>query len=103
MRVTPPGLERLSIDEYWNISGVPVLPETMIFMFLRICWCYLEAHDTGVLKWFSIVQCLCNLGLKVNFLPKWKKKKKKELGLKFVIIVTSQKVFIPVVFVIQMN
>ena len=30
-------LERPSIGEYWNISGVPVLPENMIFMFFRMC------------------------------------------------------------------
>ena len=28
-------LERPSIGEYWNISGVPVLPENVIFMSFR--------------------------------------------------------------------
>ena len=35
-------LERPSIGEYWNIFGVPVLPENVIFTFFRTCWCYLE-------------------------------------------------------------
>ena len=30
-------LECLSIGEYWNISGVPVLPENVIFMFFIMC------------------------------------------------------------------
>ena len=39
-------LERPSIGEYWNISGVPALPENMIFMFFRTCWCYSEVCNT---------------------------------------------------------
>ena len=35
-------LDRPSIGEYWNIFGVPVLPENVIFTFFRTCWCYLE-------------------------------------------------------------
>ena len=31
-------LERPSIGAYWNISGVPVLPENVTFMFFRTCW-----------------------------------------------------------------
>ena len=30
-------LECPSIAEYWNISGVPVLPENVIFLFFRMC------------------------------------------------------------------
>ena len=52
-------LERPSIGEYWNISGVPVLPESVIFTFFRMCWCYSEAYNTGMQKWSSIVQYLC--------------------------------------------
>ena len=40
-------LERPSIGEYWNIFGVPVLLENVIFTFFRTCWCYSEAYDTG--------------------------------------------------------
>ena len=43
-------LERPSIGEYWNISGVPVLPENVIFTSFRTCWCYLEAYNTGMQK-----------------------------------------------------
>ena len=52
-------LERPSIGEYWNISGVPVLPENVIFTFFRTCWCYSEAYNTGTQKWSSIVQYSC--------------------------------------------
>ena len=52
-------LERPSIGEYWNISGVPVLPENVIFMFFRTAWCYSEAYNTGMQKWSSIVQYSC--------------------------------------------
>ena len=52
-------LERPSIIEYWNVSGVPVLPENVIFTFFRTCWCYSEAYNTGMQKWFSIVQYSC--------------------------------------------
>ena len=52
-------LERPSIGEYWNISGVPVLPENAIFTFFRMCWCYSEAYNTGKQKWSSIVQYSC--------------------------------------------
>ena len=52
-------LERPSIVEYWNISGVPVLPENVIFTFYRTCWCYSEAYNTGTQKWSSIVQYSC--------------------------------------------
>ena len=52
-------LECPSIGEYWNIFGVPVLPENVIFMFYRTCWCYSEAYNTGTQKWSSIVQCSC--------------------------------------------
>ena len=48
-----------SIDEYWNIFGVPVLPENVIFTFFRTCWSYLEAYNTGMQKWSSIVQYSC--------------------------------------------
>ena len=52
-------LERPSIGEYWNISGVPVLPENVIDAFYRMCWCYSEAYNTGTQKWSSIVQYPC--------------------------------------------
>ena len=52
-------LECPSIGEYWNISGVPVLPENVILMFFKMCWCYSEAYNTGMQKWSSIVQYLC--------------------------------------------
>ena len=52
-------LERPSIDEYWNISGVPVLPENVIFTFFRTCRCYSETFNTGTQKWSSIVQYSC--------------------------------------------
>ena len=52
-------LERPSIGEYWNIFGVPVLPENVIFTFFRTCWSYLEAYNTGMQKWSSIVQYSC--------------------------------------------
>ena len=52
-------LERPSIGEYWNISGVPVLPENLIFTSFRTCWCHSEAYNTGTQKWSSIVQYSC--------------------------------------------
>ena len=52
-------LERSSIGEYWNFFGVPVLPENVIFMFFRTCWCYSEAYNTGTQKWSRIVQYSC--------------------------------------------
>ena len=52
-------LERPRIGEYWNISGVPVLPENVIFTFFGTCWCYSEAYNTGMQKWSSIVQDSC--------------------------------------------
>ena len=41
-------LDRPSINEYWHISGVPVLPENVILTFFRMCRCYPEAHNTGI-------------------------------------------------------
>ena len=52
-------LERPSIGEYLNISGVPVLPENEIFMFFRMCWWHPEANNTRTQKWSSIVQYSC--------------------------------------------
>ena len=52
-------LQRPSTDEYWNISGLPVLPENVIFTFLRICWLHPEANSTGTPEWSSIVQYSC--------------------------------------------
>ena len=52
-------MERPSIGEYWNISGVPVLPENVIFTFFRTCWYYSEAYNTRTQKWSSIVQYSC--------------------------------------------
>ena len=52
-------LERPSIGEYWNISGVPVLSENVTFTFFRTCWCYSEAYNTGMQQWSSIVQYSC--------------------------------------------
>ena len=52
-------LERPSIGEYWNISGVPVLSENVIFTFFRTGWCYSEAYNTGMQKLSSIVQYSC--------------------------------------------
>ena len=52
-------LERPSIGEYWNISGVPVLSENVIFMFFRTGWCYSEAYNTGMQNLSSIVQYSC--------------------------------------------
>ena len=52
-------LERPSIGGYWNISGVPVLSENVIFTFFRTCWCYSEAYNTGMQKWSNIVQYSC--------------------------------------------
>ena len=52
-------LERPSIGEYWNIFGVPVLPENVIYTLFRTCWCYSEAYNTGTQKWSSIVQYWC--------------------------------------------
>ena len=49
-------LERPSIGEYWNILGVPVLPENVIFTFFRACWYYSGAYNTGMQTWSSIVQ-----------------------------------------------
>ena len=49
-------LELPSIGEYWNILGVPVLPENVIFTFFRTCWCYSGGFNTGMQKWSSIVQ-----------------------------------------------
>ena len=45
-----PILERPSIGKYWNISGVPVLTENVIFTFFRTCWCYSEAYNTRTQK-----------------------------------------------------
>ena len=52
-------LERPSIGEYWNISGVLVLPENVMFTFFRTCWCYSKLCNTGMQKWSSIVQYSC--------------------------------------------
>ena len=53
-------LERPSISEYWNNSGVPVLPENVIFItFFRTCWWHPEVHNTRTQKWSSIVQYSC--------------------------------------------
>ena len=52
-------LECPSIGQYWNIFGVPVLPENVILTFFRTCWCYSEAYNTGTQKWSSIVQYSC--------------------------------------------
>ena len=52
-------LERPSIGEYWNISGVPVLSENVLFTFFRTCWLHSEANNTGTSKWSSIVQSSC--------------------------------------------
>ena len=52
-------LERPSIGEYWNISGVPVLPENMIFTSFTTRWCYSEGYNTGTQKWSSIGQYSC--------------------------------------------
>ena len=52
-------LERPSIGEYWNIFGVPVLPENVISAIFRTCWCYSEAYNTRTQKWCSIVQYSC--------------------------------------------
>ena len=52
-------LERPSIGEYWNISGVQVLPENVIYTFFRTCWWHPEANNTRTQKWSSIVQHLC--------------------------------------------
>ena len=49
-------LEHPSIGEYWNIFGVPVLPENVLLTFFRTFWCYSEAYNTGTQKWSSIVQ-----------------------------------------------
>ena len=54
-------LESPSIGEYWNISGVLVLPKNVIFVFFRTCWWHPEANNTGTPKWFSIDQYLCTL------------------------------------------
>ena len=64
-------LERPSIGEYWNISGVPVLPENVIFTFLRTCWCYSEAYNTGTQKmvWYCPILVYQYLGLEVYFFP----------------------------------
>ena len=48
-----------SIGEYWNIFGVPVLRENVIFTFFSTCWFHLEANKTGTPKWSSIVQYSC--------------------------------------------
>ena len=40
-------LECSNIGEYWNICGVPVFPKNVIITFLRTCWCYAEAQNTG--------------------------------------------------------
>ena len=63
-------LERPSIDEYWNIFGVLVLPRNVILTFFRTCWWHSEANNTGMAKWSSIVQCSCTmqyLGLEEYF------------------------------------
>ena len=52
-------LERPSIGQYWNIFGVPVLPENVIFTFFKTCWCYSEVYNTGMQNWSSIVQYSC--------------------------------------------
>ena len=49
-------------SQYWWILehfSVPVLPENVIFMFFRTCWCYSKAYNTGTQKWSSIVQYSC--------------------------------------------
>ena len=48
-----------SIGEYWNISGVPVLPENVILTFFRKYWWHPEANNTRMKKWSSTVQYSC--------------------------------------------
>ena len=43
-------LECPSIGEFWNIFGVPVLHENVIFMLFRTCWWNLETNNTGMPK-----------------------------------------------------
>ena len=44
-------LEHPSISEYWEVSGVPVLPKNVVFMFIRRCWCYADGHRLECRKW----------------------------------------------------
>ena len=57
-----------SCPRYWNVlvlvnTGTflvyQYLPENVIFMSFRTCWCYSEAYNTGMQKWFSIGQYSC--------------------------------------------
>ena len=57
--VQVPDSGRYQYCGYWNISGVPVLPENVILTFFRTCWCYSEAYNTGTQKWSRIVQYSC--------------------------------------------
>ena len=66
-------LERPSIGKNWNISGVPVLLENVIFTFSKTCQYYKEAHNTATQKRSSIAQYSCTssyqyLGLEVHSL-----------------------------------
>ena len=71
-------LECPSIGQYWNIFGVPVLPENVILTFFRICQCYSETYNTGTQKWSSIVQYSCTSiwDLKYTFSENKNKKQK---------------------------
>ena len=81
-------LERPSIGEYWNISGVPVLPENVIFTFFRTCWCYSEAYNTGTQKWSSTVQYSCTSiwDLKYTFSEKCIQMSTNKLGIGLVVL-----------------
>ena len=50
-------LKHPSIGEYWNISGVPVLPENVIIF--RKCWCYPEANNTEMHKNSLVLSTTC--------------------------------------------
>ena len=52
-------LERPSSGEYWNIFGVPVLPENVIFRFFRKSWRHPGANNAGTQKWSRNVQYSC--------------------------------------------
>ena len=44
------------LEHFWRTS---ILFENVKFTFFRKCWCYPEAHNTGIQKWSSFVQYSC--------------------------------------------
>ena len=65
-----PDTETSSIGEYWNTSGVAVLPINVICTFFRTSWWHPEANTTGMHDGlYCPILVYQYLGLEVHFFP----------------------------------